>query len=120
MPSRVIALLFAVVLFWSGLNTIEAPWAFAQPVAGQLQANAHAGGLEAGHEGSVDQHHLDDRPWQAQSESAAEPPALVPTPLRDVVPRISVAAPRLPRFVAVTSPFLEGPLRPPCGAAFTG
>ena len=31
MPSRVIAFLLAFVLFWSGLSTIEAPSALAQP-----------------------------------------------------------------------------------------
>jgi hypothetical protein len=117
MPSRVIALLFAVVLLWSGLNPIEAPRGFAQPSAEGLQASAAAGGPEAEHAGSMDQHHLDDRPWQAQSESSAEPPGLVPMPLRSVAPRAGTARPGLPHCAAVTSPFLEGPLRPPRSAA---
>jgi hypothetical protein len=120
MRARVIALLFAAVLLWSGLNTIETPQGLAQPAAEQAQVIAHAAGLEAGHQGSVDQHHLDDRPWQAQSEPPVESPGLMPTPRGDVAPRMSAAHPRSPRCAAATSPFLEGPLRPPCSAAFAG
>lgn len=116
MPSRVIALLFAVVLLWSGLNTNEAPRGFAQPLAEQL----HAGDLEAGHEGSVEHHHLDDLPWQAQSDPPTEPPGLLPMPLRGIAPRVSLGHPLYARCATAPSPFLEGPLRPPCSAGFAG
>jgi len=121
MLSRVIAVLVAAVLIWSGLSTIEAPRSLTQASAGQLQASSVvANGLKAGHEGSMGQHHLDDLPWQAQSEPAAEPPGLVPTPPSEFAPPGRTTHPRSLRCAAAASPFLEGPLRPPCSAAFAG
>jgi hypothetical protein len=119
MISRVIAVLVAAVLIWSGLSTTEAPRSLTQASA-ELQANVVADDLDAGHVGSMGQHHLDDLPWQAQSEPAAEPPGLVPAPPSEITPPGRTTHPRSLRFAAVASPFLEGPLRPPCSAAFAG
>ncbi len=120
MPARVIALLLAVVLLWSGLNTIEAPRAFAQSSPEQAHAIVHAGGLAAAHDGSVEHHHLDDLPSQAQSDPPAETPGLLPAAL---VPRAGSAVMAPPRAFASADagpPFLAGPLRPPCCAARAG
>ena len=120
MPSRVIALLLAVVLLWSGLNTIEAPRVFAQPSPEQRQADVLAGGLAAGREGSVEHHHLDDLPSQALSDPPIETPGLLPGPLTRSAPALAMARPRTFASAAVGPPFLAGPLRPTCGAALAG
>lgn len=120
MPSRVIALFLAVVLFWSGLSTIEAPNASAQPLTEQQHAIAHAGGSADLHDGSVEDHHLDDLPSQAQGDPSAETPGLLPAPLRPTSPSMATAQPHTFVSTAAASPFLAGPLRPPCSEALAG
>ena len=101
MPRRVIAFLLADVLLWSGLSTLEAPSASAP-------------------EGSVEQHHLDDLPSQAQNDPSTEGPGLLPAPLTATAPSLVVAQPHV--FVSGASgpPYLAGPLRPPCNDTIGG
>jgi hypothetical protein len=120
MPSRVIAFFLAVVLFWSGLSTIEAPSALAQHSHEQEHALAPAGGPSGLHDGSVEDHHLDDLPAQAQSDTSAEPPGLLPAPMRQTAASLASALPRSLTSAVAGSPFLAGPLRPPCSEALTG
>jgi hypothetical protein len=98
MPSRVIAFFLAFVLFWSGLSTIEAPSALTQPSS----------------DGSLEDHHLDDQPLQAQGDPAAETPGLLPAPLRPTSQALATGQPHTFVSAATRSPFLAGPLRPPC------
>jgi hypothetical protein len=120
MPIRVIALFLAFILLWSGLNTTEAPRAFAQPSPEQKFAIVHAGGVAAEREGSVEHHHLDDLPSQAQCDPPIETPGLLPAPLTRSTPSVAMAQPRSLASAEVGPPFLAGPLRPPCGAALAG
>jgi hypothetical protein len=120
MPSRVIAFFLAVVLFWSGLSTIEAPSALAQPSPEHQHAIAHAGGGAATNEGSVEHHHLDDLPSQAQNDTAPETPGLLPAAPPPSFAGLPMAEPRTMTLAGTASPFLAGPLRPPCGSACAG
>jgi hypothetical protein len=120
MLSRVLAFLLAVVLLWSGLSTIEAPQAFALPSPEQGLAVAHAGDQSAAQEGSVEHHHLDDLPSQAQSDPPSETPGLLPAPLAPSAQRMVMAQPHPSASDEAVPPFLAGPLRPPCSAALTG
>jgi hypothetical protein len=120
MPLRVIALVLSVVLLWSGLSTIEAPLVFAQPSPEQQHALVHAGGQVAAHEGSVEHHHLDDLPSQAQSDPVSETAGLLPAHLTPSAPSVVMAQPRAFASAEAGPPFLAGPLRPPCCAAFAG
>ena len=120
MPSRVLAFLLAVVLLWSGLNTIEAPDVFALPSPEQRFVIVHAGSQAAAHEGSVEHHHLDDLPTQAPSEPPPETPGLLPTPLAPSAQRMVMAQPHAFASAEAGPPFLAGPLRPPCSAALAG
>ncbi len=120
MPRRVIAFLLAVVLLWSGLSTLEAPSASAQPLPDQPYAMAHAGGLAAAPEGSVEQHHLDDLPSQAQNDPSTEGPGLLPAPLTATAPLLVVTQPHVFVSTAAGPPYLAGPLRPPCSDAISG
>lgn len=120
MPSRVLAFLLAVVLLWSGLNTIEAPHSFAWPSHEQRLAIVHAGGQAAAHEGSVEHHHLDDLPSQAQGDPPPETPGLLPAPLAPSAQRMVMAQPHPFATAEAGPPFLAGPLRPPCSAALAG
>jgi hypothetical protein len=120
MLPRVIALLLAFVMLWSGVSTIEAPRALEPTSSEQQHAAAHIDGQGTVHEGSVDDHHLDDLPAQAQTDSLTETPdVLLALPLRRFHDE-SLAQPRSPAAVASAPPFLVGPLRPPCFATFTG
>jgi hypothetical protein len=101
MPRRVIAFLLAVVLLWSGLSTLEAPSASAP-------------------EGSVEQHHLDDLPLQAQNDPSTEGPGLLPAPLTATAPLLVVAQRHVFVSTAAGPPYLAGPLRPPCSDAISG
>jgi len=120
MHFRVIACFLAILLLWSGLATIEAPRGFVPAPPAQNHAIADADGPAAGREGSVEHHHLDDLPTQAQSDPAAETPGLLSAPLKPGIPPLAIVRPLA--FVSATpgSPFLAGPLRPPCAAALTG
>lgn len=120
MPTRVIALFLAFVLLWSGFSTIEAPLVVAPSSPEQQHAIAHAGGPAAAHEGSVEHHHLDDLPSQAQSDPQTETPALLPAPLVPGVQTLVMARPRTIVAAQARSPFLDGPLRPPCRTALAG
>jgi len=120
MPTRGIAFFLSFVLLWSCLGTIEVPRALAKP-SGELQhILPQSGGSVTAQEGSVEHHHLDDLPSQAQNDPATETPG-VPV---DVV-KVSAAGPATARphafeSGAVPSPILAGPLRPPCSAAQQG
>ncbi len=120
MPSRVIAFFLAFVLFWSGLSTFEAPSALAQPSPEQQQALAYAGGPASPNDGSVEDHHLDDLPSQAQSDSPAETPGMLPALLRPNSQFQATAQRHSFVSAAAGSPFLAGPLRPPCSEALAG
>ena len=117
MLRRVIALLLAVVLFWSGLGTLEAPSALAQPSTDQI---AHPGGPAGLNDGSVEDHHLDDLPSQAHSDPSAETPGLLAAPLASMAPALVMATPRTFVSAVAGPPYLAGPLRPPCGEAIKG
>ena len=117
MPSRVIAFILAFVLFWSGLSTFEAPRALAQPSLEQQDALAHAVGQPNLDDGSVEDHHLDDLPLQVQGEPSAETPGLLPAPLGPGIQPLATVQPQAFVLAAAVSPFLAGPLRPPCGEA---
>jgi len=120
MPSRVLAFLLAVVLLWSGLSTIEAPRAFALPAPERGLAISPAGDQSAAHEGSVEHHHLDDLPSQAQSDPPPETPGLLPAPLAPSAQRMVMAQPHPFASGEAVPPFLAGPLRPPRSAALAG
>lgn len=119
MPSRVIALFLAFAMFWSGLSTFEAPSNPAQHSAEQ-QHGAHAAGLPGQADGSVTDHHLDDLPSQAQSEPPSETPGFLPTPPLPVALFQETARRHAFASAAAGSPFLAGPLRPPCPTALAG
>lgn len=121
MPARVIAFLLAFVLLWSGLNFIEAPGV---PVSSSQERGpsvVHAGGgPTAAHEGSIEHHHLDDLPFQAQNEPPPETPGVLPAPPLPGAQRRVMAQPHPFAAAETVPPFLAGLLRPPCCAALAG
>jgi hypothetical protein len=120
MPIRVIAFLLAFVLLWSGLSTIEAPRIVAAPGSGQATGLVDAADLAAAHAGSVEHHHLDDLPSQAQSDPAPDTPGLLPTPMAPSAQWLVMAQPQAFAAAETRPPFLAGPLRPPRSAAIAG
>ena len=120
MPLRVFAFFLAFALFWSGVSTIEAPRGITHPPSGPQHAIGHDGGPGPAHPGSVDDHHLDDLPAQAQNDPPADASVLLPSPLAPRVQGGSPARARALAAVALTPPFLAGPLRPPCDAVLAG
>jgi hypothetical protein len=120
MSSRVISLLLALVLFWCGVSTAETPRLFAPPSPEQSSANAHASGQVTTHEGSVEDHHLDDQPTHAQSDTPPEVPDLLPVSMTTRLRLDGPAQPRVPASVALMPPFHAGPLRPPCQTPIAG
>ena len=120
MPSRVIAFLIAFVLIWSGFSSIEAPRVLAQPSTGHQQAIVHGGGPAAGDEGSVEHHHLDDLPSQAQLDPPTDTPGPLPVPSRAISRSAERQLPCARATPEAGPPFLSGPLRPPCSETFSG
>lgn len=119
MPRRVIAFLLSFVLLWSGLTTVEAPSPFAQNRQAQTMALADAF-APAVHAGSVAHHHLDDLPSQAPGEPPIETPALLPASLAAHTRLSGPNRPQMSVLAQADSPFLAGPLRPPCGIPAAG
>jgi hypothetical protein len=120
MPSRVIAFVLALFLFWSGLNTIEAPSASLHPSHEQQHAMSPAGGSPTLNDGSVEDRHLDDQPLQALNDSPVETFGLLPAPLRPDAQSLATVEPHAFVLAAAGSPFLAGPLRPPRSEALSG
>ena len=110
---RVIALLLAVVLLWSGVNTAEAQAAPSRAAHDLRDATAAL----AAPEGSVAQHHLDELPAQTASDPSTESPAVLPARLALRPTSMALALPEAFASVGVAPPFLAGPLRPPCSTA---
>ncbi len=115
MGYRLVATVLALVLFWSGVGTIEGLPGGPQPFSEQPSALASSSGTEEGQNGSVEDHHLDDMPVQPVSEPPLDSPGLP-----GVEPLLRLARDAAPRRPATASvlrapPCLAGPLRPPCG-----
>lgn len=114
MPSRVVPFLLAFLLLWSGFTTQERAVSFASSnveqadvgLAGELQQRVH--------EGSVEDHHLDDQPAQAQTESVMDLQALFPARVDEPAFALTMARPRPYAVTTWLEPYLEGPQRPPC------
>ena len=119
MPSRVLALFLAVVLLWSGLSTIEPLRSSAPASPAQQHMLVDAGGPAALADGSVEDHHLDDLPSQAQGDATSETTGLLPTPLKAGIPSLAMARSQTFQLTVMRGPFLAGPLRPPCRANLT-
>jgi uncharacterized protein YceK len=115
MPTRVIALIVAVVVLWSGFSTIESPRTSGSLPSGQYHAIVQTGGVAA--EGSVEDHHLDDLPSQLQQELPAETPGLPPAALKPNAGSLAMAQPMTDMPAGAGSPLLAGPLRPPSHTA---
>lgn len=120
MPTRVLNLFLAFVLLWSGLTTIEAPQALGQIAPAQQYVIADGGVVAPDHEGSVEDHHLDDLPMQGYSDPSHESPDLLPTGL--VPSALLTATDQARAFTSaeVRMLSLAGPLRPPRSVALTG
>ena len=71
MPQRVLAILLALVTFWSALATQESPLPGSPADLAHVVAPAHANASR----GSIEAHHLDDRPAQSAVEHASDQPA---------------------------------------------
>lgn len=117
---RLIALFVCFVVLWSVLSTIEAPRTLASTSPEQQHAVGHAGGQAAEHEGSVEHHHLDDLPSQAHNDPPTETLGLLLATPGLIARSLVMAQPRAVASAEAGSPFLAGPLRPPCRAAVAG
>ncbi|MES2716330.1 MAG: hypothetical protein V4795_11215 [Pseudomonadota bacterium] len=120
MPTRVIAFLLAFVLLWSGLSTIEAPRITAAPASEQTTSLLDAADPANAHAGSVEHHHLDDLPSQAQSDPPPDTPGLLPAPLAPSVQWTVMVQPQALAAAETRPPFLAGPLRPPRANTIAG
>jgi hypothetical protein len=113
MPPRVIALLLALVLLWSGLTTQEQAISFASSSIEQGYS-VPSDLPQPVHDGSIDDHHLDDQPGQTLAEGTMELPPLLMTRPAAGVPKLAMSRPRPYAMAAWIEPYLAGPQRPPC------
>jgi hypothetical protein len=114
---RVVALLLAIIVLWTGLNTIELrdPAVLSPP---QFSVSVfHPGGPPSKPQGSVEHHHLDDQPSQSLSDPHTDMPILPQQPMMRARSKTSPTKQAAFRQSRVEQPFLSGPLRPPCCAA---
>jgi len=120
MPTRVIAFFLAFVVFWAGLNTIEAPSVSLHSSHAQQHAMGPAVGSPTLNDGSVEDHHLDDQPLQAPNDAPVETLGLLPAPLMPDAHSPATVEPHAFVSAVAGSPFLAGPLRPPRSEALSG
>lgn len=113
---RVIASVLAFVVFWSCLSAQEqaAPLPPSGTQEAALVAADHAPADRA--DGSVDDHHLDDQPVQAQGETPADPFGLLLAGPAVQAPALVMAPPKPFSMAALRPPYLDAPQRPPCTA----
>jgi hypothetical protein len=116
MPPRVLALLLALVLFWSGFTTQEQAISFASSNNEQAAVGSPGELPQPVHDGSIDDHHLDDQPGQTLAEGAMDPLPLLTTGPAAAVPALTMSRPRPYAMAAWLAPYLDGPQRPPCAA----
>lgn len=108
------AAFLAAALLWSGVGTIEAPLASAQPWQQPVAAFLGSAGSEQGPQGSVEDHHLDDLLIQLVNDAPLDLPGLLGATLTlSSAWRAPAPAPATPS-VLQAPPCLAGPLRPPC------
>jgi len=117
MAFRIIARFLAFFVFWSGLGAIEPVHALGLSSTEPHFAMTHSVGASAANEGSVEHHHLDDLPTQVQYEPLTETSGLLPGMPKAREPWLSMMLPLASVAVPEESPYLAGPLRPPCGVA---
>jgi hypothetical protein len=120
MPSRVIAFVLALVLLWSAVTTIEPPRAMGHAALEQSYATAEGGTPSTRHEGSIDDHHLDDLPGQPQSDPPPEPLGLLAHSMVALFDGGQMSRPTGIASLGLALPFLDGLLRPPCRSALAG
>ena len=111
MASRVIPLLLAAIIGWSGLASHEAVLLVGMPMQGEQDARQLAGPATVD-DGSLTDHYLDDVPAQAAAEPATDPC----TPQAATSPLLSSAGREaFPPWCGSVhaSPDLATPQRPP-------
>ncbi|MES2101535.1 MAG: hypothetical protein V4569_17050 [Pseudomonadota bacterium] len=116
MLSRVIALLFALVLASSGFAMQAPALAIATSSASPLDAGVAGETAPCEQDRSADERPLDDPAGQAQSEGAMDPPALVMARPDAKTPLLTMSRPRPYAVAAWRAPYLDAPQRPPCAA----
>lgn len=113
MFARIVGSFLALVLCWSSLSAQElTPWGAAAADVAQVSASLLS--PYAGSDGSVDDHHLDDRPVQPQAESQADLPGLLLGGPALHAPELLMARPSPFSAAVLRPPYLDGPQRPPC------
>lgn len=120
MPARLIVFFLAFALLWSGFSTFEAPNALSPASLEQQHDTADADGRAGSHQGSVEDHHLDDLPIQVQNDPPTDAPELAPVLRKPIADWSARTLPQTWLSAAASSPLLAGPLRPPAGAALAG
>lgn len=113
MFTKATAIVLAIVLLWAGFATHERPVFQASPeaaAASAVPADLAPPGVD---QGSVDDHHLDDQPSQAQIETLADLPGAIAA--HHLVPAPSLVAVLLAPYTvrAQHPPWLDGLQRPP-------
>jgi len=113
MPNRVLSLLLAFVMLWSGFAvqehalstlTTDALWSLAAPDA-------------TAEDGSTADPQRNDRPAQAQIESLADGQVLLSEGTETPLPALTMARPRAQAASDWVAPWLDGLQRPPCVTA---
>lgn len=120
MPSRVMALLLCFVLLWTSLGVSAAPPAAAPDCAAPGHAILEAADLAVPDDGAPTYPRVDGLPSPVLGDASAETPGLLPTPPTTRDQSLVMAPPRPRLSLGTPTPFLAGPLRPPCGVSFAG
>lgn len=111
MPSRLLALLLALALLWSGASSHESvvlAWSGDEVVERVVKPALATPGS-----GSLDEHHLDDLTSQAHGDVQVDLSALPSAAFPSACPHVAAGVPAAAPPSRLTSPYLDGLHRPP-------
>ncbi|MDO9313903.1 MAG: hypothetical protein Q7T97_05095 [Burkholderiaceae bacterium] len=118
MVSRLVALLVALVVFWSGFAAQETSITFSMANAEQqVDARSLGDPLDRMAGESANAQHPDELPAPACAEAQADLPAILTDGVLLPAPLLVMARPRPYAAITRLSPDLDGPQRPPCAHA---
>lgn len=117
MPSRIVALLLAILLLWSGVAMTDQRFALATPGSTQEHSQSAVERKSADLIGSLDDHQLADQPAQPHAEHVLDLTLLLDAGHDRAGQPPATVRPVQPNDVILPPPCLEEPQRPPCAAS---
>lgn len=114
MVSKLVALLLALVVSWSGSLAAEQSVTLAMTSAAHVDAESQVDPSTRLPAGTANAHQPDELPAPGHAEAQADLPAILTDGVQMAAPVLVMSRPRPHAALTPLSPDLVGPQRPPC------